>query len=358
MRRVLLIGPFPEPITGNSLANQIAMEAIEGSDRYRAEKINTSLDYFDESIGKFSLRKLVYYLKFNFQSFKVLRNDVVYITPGQTFFGVAKYAVFIFLADLLKKELIIHIHGNHLGNEFRSLEGMKKRFFSFLLSKATKGIVLSDSLSGNMTPFIDKIRIYELYNFAEDYIANDVVKSKDLGLRIVFLSNLMREKGIFELLNVLKRFENNKIEYSARIAGAIDASNKSEIEGKLLELDHAKYIGVVSGMIKKELLEWGNVFVLPTYYKMEGQPISIIEAMATGNVVVTTKYSGIPDIVNEPENGFFVKAKQEDDLFKVLQNIWGNPELIKTIGKNNQKYFKANFSLSSFKKNFIDILNA
>ena len=60
-----------------------------------------------------------------------------------------------------------------------------------------------------------------------------------------------------------------------------------------MHLEHTDYIGIVNGKAKKNLLEWGNVFVLPTFYKMEGQPISILEAMATKNLVVTTNHAGI-----------------------------------------------------------------
>lgn len=42
------------------------------------------------------------------------------------------------------------------------------------------------------------------------------------------------------------------------------------------------YRGVVSGAEKLRALEWAHFFVLPTHYDNEGQPLSIIEAMAQG----------------------------------------------------------------------------
>ena len=105
-----------------------------------------------------------------------------------------------------------------------------------------------------------------------------------MSLRIFYLSNLMKEKGIFCLLNALKNLEKNNIIYKAKIAGNIDQKYSKEILNLFTELKNAEYIGVVNGDDKKNLLKWGNVFVLPTFYKMEGQPISILEAMATGNV--------------------------------------------------------------------------
>ena len=116
----------------------------------------------------------------------------------------------------------------------------------------------------------------------------------------------MKEKGIIPLLKALKNLELSNIKYHAKIAGNIDEKFSKEIFKLLDALEHTDYIGIVNGEAKKNLLEWGNVFVLPTFYKMEGQPISILEAMATKNVVVTTNHAGILDIFKDKVNGFLV----------------------------------------------------
>ncbi|MFN9913044.1 MAG: glycosyltransferase family 4 protein, partial [Pirellulaceae bacterium] len=70
------------------------------------------------------------------------------------------------------------------------------------------------------------------------------------------------------------------------------------------------YRGVVQGSEKLELLKASQVFILPTNYRKEGQPISIIEAMGSGMAIFTTHHAGIPDLVHDGENG--VIASQED----------------------------------------------
>ena len=109
----------------------------------------------------------------------------------------------------------------------------------------------------------------------------------------------MIEKGILELLEALEILEEQNIDYEAKIAGNIDVANRKHFLTIIKNLKFTEYLGVVKGERKKELLKWSNVFVLPTYYKMEGQPISIIEAMATNNVIITTKLDGIMDIIRE-----------------------------------------------------------
>jgi len=356
MKKVLIIGPFPNPISGVSIANKVVKELLSVDSDFLVETINTSYPSFDEQIGKFSIKKFLFYLSLNLSFFKIFKNNIVYITPGQTFFGVLKYSLFISITSLLKKELIIHVHGNYLGKEYQSLKGFKRVLFYFLVSRFTKGIVLSNSLKHNLTPFLEDKNIFSLPNFAQDYLYKEDKKFVKDELRIFYLSNLMKEKGIFCLLNALKNLEKNNIIYKAKIAGNIDQKYSKEILNLFTELKNTEYIGIVNGDDKKNLLEWGNVFVLPTFYKMEGQPISILEAMATTNLVVTTNHAGISDVFQDKINGYFVEKNNENSIQKILSYLAANKSELKKIAEYNKTFFLNNFTVDIFKKNLLEII--
>ena len=353
---ILLIGPFPEPLSGVSIANQVVNEVLSEDSQFEVDLINTSYSIFDEEIGKFSFKKAFFYLTLNLNIFKIFKHKIIYITPGQTFYGILKYGFFIILGSVFRKELIIHVHGNYLGKEYQSLKGFKRVLFYFLVSRFTKGIVLSNSLKHNLTPFLEDKNIFSLPNFAQDYLYAEDKKLVNDELRIFYLSNLMKEKGIFCLLNALKNLEKNNIIYKAKIAGNIDQKYSKEILNLFTELKNAEYIGVVNGDDKKNLLKWGNVFVLPTFYKMEGQPISILEAMATENLVVTTNHAGIPDIFKDKVNGYLVKKNSIKSIQDILTYIASNKSEIEKIATYNKEYFLDNFTVNSFKKNLIKII--
>ena len=353
---ILLVGPFPDPISGVSIANKVVKELLSADSDFLVETINTSYPSFDEQIGKFSIKKFLFYLSLNLSFFKIFKNNIVYITPGQTFFGVLKYSLFISITSLLKKELIIHVHGNYLGKEYQSLKGFKRVLFYFLVSRFTKGIVLSNSLKHNLTPFLEDKNIFSLPNLAQDYLYKEDKKFVKDELRIFYLSNLMKEKGIFCLLNALKNLEKNNIIYKAKIAGNIDQKYSKEILNLFTELKNTEYIGIVNGDDKKNLLKWGNVFVLPTFYKMEGQPISILEAMATTNLVVTTNHAGISDVFQDKINGYFVEKNNENSIQKILSYLAANKSELKKIAEYNKTFFLNNFTVDIFKKNLLEII--
>lgn len=354
-KTILILGPFPEPTTGVSLANKVVHDILKEQPNYKVSVINTSYSRFDEAIGKFSFHKLFFNLSFYPKGYKILYNKIIYITPGQTFFGVIKYAAFILLGAILQREIIIHVHGNHLGNEYKTLKGIKKKIFYYLISKTTKGIVLSDSLKGNLTPFISKEKVKVLPNFAEDYLVESEEGKSFEKLQIVYLSNLMEEKGIFDLLDALTLLEENNILYEARIAGAIDHIQQEEIKEKLSKLKNTHYIGIVKGDAKKDVLQWGTIFVLPTYYKMEGQPISILEAMATGNAILTTRHAGIPDIVTE-KNGRFFEKKNPESIYDTFVYFDKHKDELSKISQYNKAYFTQNFTRLQFKERLLSIL--
>ena len=84
--------------------------------------------------------------------------------------------------------------------------------------------------------------------------------------------------------------------------------------------------------------------------KMEGTPISILEAMASGIPVFTSKVGEIPSIVKDEETGFFLSGTAKDDFNLIKANI-SNTSVILAAREyventHNQKIISAKFMSS------------
>jgi glycosyltransferase involved in cell wall biosynthesis len=88
---------------------------------------------------------------------------------------------------------------------------------------------------------------------------------------------------------------------------------------------------------------------------MEGQPISILEAMATGSLIITTTQGGIPDIIKNGEQGLFVEKQNVEDLVLKMKSIASNPKIISDIGVKNQAHFSKNFTMKAFTSRLMTI---
>ena len=357
--KILVIGPFPEPIFGVSLSNVVLTTGLR-TKGFKVKTINTSTSKkINPTSGDWSFSKLVFF-KYYLQLFKVINSDVIYCTTGQSFFGILKYAPFVLLARVLNRKTVVHVKGGYLKASYENMNNFKKIVSKRVLQLYNKGIVLSESLKPLLEEFLDPEKIFIQHNFIQHSLIlseKEVFKRKDFeGIRIIFLSNLIPEKGIYQLLDALDELNSKGTKFEAKIAGHIPNNQQGIIE-RMSKIKNLEFIGVVRDNAKADLLSWGNVFCLPTYYSMEGQPISILEAMGFGNVIVTTKHAGIPDICTD-KNGLFVEKKDVESLVNQLKNLTNNISWVEETCRFNLIQARKLYSEEAFVNGVIKIMKS
>jgi len=339
--RILFIGPFPPPIHGMSLANRMLRDGLKdrGHDLITIDS-NTEATFINQSQrGRFSARKLFLSLTQIMKGlFRILifrKHDVVYMTPPQSKWGYLKNTPFIFASSLRGIPVFIHIHGGYFRTMYNATAGWKRLLLDQSLKRLSGAVVLGNSLRCLFEGLLPEDKIYVCPNGVEDEIfaSEEEVKEKtsrwenDDTLRILYLSNLMKDKGILDLFQATAILKSKVTKFHLDIAGAIEPEIKEEVERHLENLkSEATYHGVVTGERKKQLLLKNYVFCLPTKHSHgEGQPISILEAMANGCAIVTTYLGGIKDIVDE-RYGFFSEKQNPENLADTLLSAWKKSE--------------------------------
>jgi glycosyltransferase involved in cell wall biosynthesis len=81
--------------------------------------------------------------------------------------------------------------------------------------------------------------------------------------------------------------------------GFVMAEEKEEFDRRLTEpgmADLVQYLGFVSGEQKHQLLREADLFCFPTYYENENQPVNLIEALAFGLPILTTRWRSLPEL--------------------------------------------------------------
>ena len=104
------------------------------------------------------------------------------------------------------------------------------------------------------------------------------------------------------------------------------------------------------------LLEKCNVFILLTNYPNEGQPISIIEAMGNGMLIITTNHAGIPDLISS-DNGLLINKKLIDleYIYSYLIELLSNKEVIKRIGLENYRHVRKKYTEKDYVKGMEEV---
>ena len=121
---------------------------------------------------------------------------------------------------------------------------------------------------------------------------------------------MIRTKGYYELLQSAPLLLDAGIDFDITFAGAFRSTSDETQFNKYIKIHqlekNVRYAGLVTGNDKNKLLEVSNIFVLPTSYPNEGQPISILESMAAGMAIVTTDHGGISDVIKNEKNGIII----------------------------------------------------
>ena len=106
-------------------------------------------------------------------------------------------------------------------------------------------------------------------------------------------------------------------------------SNKKDFDDFISAKQLSKQVKYFPGLYGNEkdlYFSESNVFLLPSYYINEGQPVSIIEAMAYGCVPIVTEYRHIPMMVNS-ENGCFVPPKSPEAICDTVMRLMDDPNI-------------------------------
>ena len=100
--------------------------------------------------------------------------------------------------------------------------------------------------------------------------------------------------------------------------------------------DRVSFTGYVRGADKVRILKAAGLFVFPSYYG-EGCPVSLLEAMAAGLPLVTTRAGGISHIVRDPENGLLLGKVTPQDVATAMHRLLDDRQLRETIRSTNMR---------------------
>jgi glycosyltransferase involved in cell wall biosynthesis len=167
----------------------------------------------------------------------------------------------------------------------------------------------------------------------------------DSPCRIVYLGALGRRKGTSDLLRALATPRLKDLRWEAVIAGNGEV-NAFRAEAAALGIaDRVHFTGWIGPEDAQALLTSAGIFVLPSYN--EGLPVAVLEAMATGVCVVTTRVGAIPDLGIDGESGFLVDPGDVENLTDRLATLVGDAGLRCRFGHNGRLRIESGFTIGS-----------
>lgn len=156
--------------------------------------------------------------------------------------------------------------------------------------------------------------------------------------RIVSIGRLVEKKGFGILLDACATLKARGVVFGCEIIGGGDL--EPALRQRIGELDlggHVTLAGSLTTEAVAERLRDATVVALPCIVGGDGNvdalPTALLEGMACGLPLVSTRLSGIPEIVVEGENGLLVGPGDADALADALQAILADPARAAAMGR-------------------------
>ncbi|HUC86495.1 MAG TPA: glycosyltransferase [Candidatus Acidoferrales bacterium] len=356
--KLVVFAHTPPPHHGQSYMVQLMLEGFGGDARRRPPgatspfgiecyHVNARFSETLEDVGEFQGGKILLIFWFCLQAlwlrFRHDANHFYYVpAPGKRVALYRDWLVMLFCRRFFDS-VILHWHAAGLAKWLETASSSAARSLTYRLYRpVTLSIVLSQYNAGDGEKLFSRnVRVVQngIADPCPDFnetiltrrrtrvaarqrlLAGETLSPMDCQaaggdprlVKILFLAHCMRQKGLFDALEGVVEAERqwraagSPLSLELTVAGEFpNAEERVEFDRRLAELagrgdsPPVKYVGFVSGDRKRQSFFEADVFCFPTYYYAESFGLVIVEAMAFGLPVVTTRWRTIPELF--PDN--------------------------------------------------------
>jgi glycosyltransferase involved in cell wall biosynthesis len=318
--KVGLIAPFPPPSAGMTVLANTLKESLEKHD-VSVVKINTNIRV-PKFIKALKIGQLYQYLNYYVECLKIFNNDLMIMisSSGGSFYF--KIIPALFLCMLFRKKVILDFVGGGMLNKLNKTNVFLLKLFDNILvptsifEKAFK----AKGINCSVFPHI---------------VALDRFSSqKDHNGEVTLFSAkaLINYSSIDDLIRAFAIIKKERPEAHFLIAG--DGPEKENLQHLVAELDlkDVRFIGNVIYEDIPALFQSATVLIHGT--EIESFGIALVEAMASGTPIVSTNVGGIPDVIQDADNGFLVDYGDYKTMAQKVLSLLNNKELYNKISEN------------------------
>ena len=176
------------------------------------------------------------------------------------------------------------------------------------------------------------------------------------NITFLLIARLLKDKGIIEYIKAAKKIKSKIKNINFNLIGPKDASN-NRVDFDYIKKNHnakiINYLGFQKNV--KPFIADSHVYVLPSYH--EGLPRSVLEAMAMGRPIITTRVSGCKETVINNKNGFLIPCKNINILIEKMMWFITNKKKILIMGQKSRNLVEEKFSSKKIDNEFIKLLS-
>jgi glycosyltransferase involved in cell wall biosynthesis len=290
------------------------------------------------------------------------RPDValLFASPGASFIEKTIMAA---IARVLGIETLMFPRGAALVSQYERsrVQGFMRLCFRIPTLMLCQGVAYQEFFSKRIGFSLERCPILQNWTATPELLAIGAARrygSRPKPLKVLFLGWIEREKGIFELLESVRRLSQTNRVPPFQVVLAGDGAAMAETRRELQAQELAALVelpGWINSQQKVERLRDADLLVLPSY--MEGMPNAVIEAMAAGLPVVATDVGAVVDVVSDGVSGFVIPPRNADRLFEALLALLVDDDLRRRMGRAGWLLANERFSAEPAVERLVQLAN-
>ncbi|MBN1138754.1 MAG: glycosyltransferase family 4 protein [Anaerolineae bacterium] len=176
------------------------------------------------------------------------------------------------------------------------------------------------------------------------------------GPVVTFMGVLTDDKGIVHLLRAMQRLWRRGSDANVVIAGrpmtpsSFERAYSSIPEEQRLR---TRRLGVVSGQLKQDMLAATDLFAMPS--RVDSFGIVYLEAWAYGAPVIGCRAGGVPDVIDDGQDGVLVDYGDEAALASAIEGLLADPGQRRAMGWRGRAKVEARYTWDRIYRGLVEV---
>jgi colanic acid/amylovoran biosynthesis glycosyltransferase len=246
-----------------------------------------------------------------------------------------------------KIPLVVSFHGYDASSLLNN--GWYKSQLPLLFDYASKIIIVSTHMMENLNlqSWKDKVVVLPCSIDVEEFKPYE--KRNNSNIILLHSGRLINKKGVPDLIKVFANIYKTNKNLHLNIVGSGPEFECCKTTAYNHGVSEAiSFFGSQPHESVKKIMNEADIFILNSRTaddgEMEGTPVSLLEAMSIEKAVISTNHAGIPDVLQNNENGMLVPERDNEKLELAIRDLIENEEKRIQLGKQARQTIVSKFS--------------
>jgi glycosyltransferase involved in cell wall biosynthesis len=340
---LFVVGRFPPPLDGQSLATQRLATLLRSGAAVEGVDLNPGGEALVQSRVRFRTSTVWHFVRerrrLQERMSAAPRAPALWTTISPTPLGHFRDVFTVAPAFLREQRVFAAVHNGSFDRVFQS---PLTRHTARRLVKRLNGLVfLSKELAHRCAPWVPDAKRFIIPNTIDEALlcseeeltdkqagrCEERARSSQRTLRLLYFSHMIPSKGYEDVLEAVHLLHRRGRAITADFVGRWDSDERrcafeDAVRDYALDGVVTHHGGIDDRKTARALYLAADVFLLPTTYPTEAQPLTVIEALNAGTPVVVTQHASLPEMIREGREGHFVPPHDPSAIATAVERFF------------------------------------